>query len=89
MVFPAYGVAVKGGAAGDHVPHEVGALLLEGPDDDCSNMFLLHRTLYDTENNRIEYKKQIQIRRLIFCNNRGPTPVMFKSKKGGSGSVGQ
>jgi hypothetical protein len=45
-------MAVKGGAAGDHVPHEVGALLLEGPDDDCPHMFLLHWTLDNTEENR-------------------------------------
>ena len=48
-VFLAYGMAVKGGAAGDHVPHEVGALLLEGPDDDCPHMFLLHWTLDNTK----------------------------------------
>jgi hypothetical protein len=47
---------VKGGAAGDHVPHEVGALLLEGSDDDCSHMFLLHWTLDNTEeNNRLKF----------------------------------
>ncbi len=40
---------MKGGATGDHVPHEVGALLLEGSDDDCSHMLLLHRTLDNTK----------------------------------------
>jgi hypothetical protein len=54
-------MSVKGGAAGDHVPHEVGALLFEGPDDDCSHMFLLHRTLDNTENNRIECKKKFRL----------------------------
>jgi hypothetical protein len=49
LVSPAYGMAVKGGATGDHVPHEVGALLLEGSDDDCSHMLLLHRTLDNTK----------------------------------------
>jgi len=52
-------MAVQRGPAGHHVPHEVGALLLEGPDDDGSHMFLLHRALDYAEKGKYFFSLRI------------------------------